>query len=323
LSSPHPLERARRQIVTLAQAVESTDPTQVGRALSALASSRRILAPLGWAIGTILLLFQGLSTIVVNWRLTLIELVPAIWIGLTWWDLRVHALHKLELSPVHGAVLVGVAVGVIVVTVACYWCNAVFAMVVEPGHPRSIRQAFRKTRGHARYLNTWGLGVGIAHALASTLVVRTGLFAFLLAIGAVALVMMISFVTVPARLLGLTTRRPLPQKVSSAAVGGAISAVAQAPGFLLNRAGLLLLGVHLLIVPGIAVFAVGVALQTAAVSSVSAVKLSTQFVGAARKDDGPATGVPSVGDGRPEQDGSGDGRRQPYPPVDLGSSPSL
>lgn len=283
------LGSARRQVVTLAHAVVSTDPAQVGRALSALASSRRILAPLGWALGTIILLFQGLRTIVVNWRLTLIELIPAIWIGLTWWDLRVHALHKLELTEVHGAVLVVVAIGVIGITVACYWCNAVFAMVVEPGHPRSIREAFGSARGHARYLNTWGLGVGIAHAIVSTLVVRTGLFAFSLAIGAVALVMMISFVTVPARLLGLTTRRPLPQKVSSAAVGGAVSAVAQAPGFLLNRVGLLLLGVHLLVVPGIAVFAIGVALQTAAVSSVNAVKLSTQFVGAARHGGGSAT----------------------------------
>ena len=41
-----------------------------------------------------------------------------------------------------------------------------------------------------------------------------------------------------------------------------------------------MLGVHLLVVPGIVVFAAGVALQTAAVSSVSGVKLSTQIVGA-------------------------------------------
>lgn len=280
-------------MVTLAHAVVSTDPEQVGRALSALASSRRILAPLGWALGTILLLFQGLRTIVVNWRLTLIELLPAIWIGLTWWDLRVHALHRLELTPVHGAVLVVVATGVIAITVVCYWCNAVFALAVEPGHPRSIREAYGSARRHARYLNTWGLGVGIAHAVASTLVVRTGLFAFSLAIGAVAVVMMISFVTVPARLLGLTTRRPLPQKVSSVAVGGAISAVAQAPGFLLNRVGLLFLGVDVLVVPGIILFVVGVALQTAAVSSVSAVKLSTQFVGATHYGGlvGPGEGV--------------------------------
>ena len=135
LSRHHPLGSARRQVVTLAHAVESTDPAQVGRALSALASSRRILAPLGWALGTILLLFQGLRTIVVNWRLTLMEHVPAIWIGLTWWDLRVHALHKLELTEVPGAILVVVAIGVIGITVACYWCNAVFAMAVEPGHP--------------------------------------------------------------------------------------------------------------------------------------------------------------------------------------------
>ena len=280
MSPTHPLNKVRQQVANLAGAVVSADPTRVESALSALASSRRILAPLGWTLGTIMLLFQGLRTVIVNWRFTLIELVPAIWIGLTWWDLRVHALHKLALSPVHGVALVVVAVGVIAITVACYWCNAVFAMAVEPGAQRSLGDAWAKTRHHARYLNTWGFGVGFAHAIASTMVVRTGLLGFSIAIGVVALVMMISFVTVPARLLGLTTRRPLPQKVSRAAVSGAVGAVAQAPGFLLNRVGLLLLGVHLLVIPGIAVFAVGVALQTAAVSSVSAVKLSSEFVGA-------------------------------------------
>ena len=187
----------------------------------------------------------------------------------------------MELSPVDGVALVVVAVGVIGITVACYWCNAVFALAVEPGTDRSIREAYAMAKEHARYVNSWGFGVGIAHALASTVAVRTGLLAFSLSIGAVALVMMVSFVTVPARLLGLTTKRPLPQKISSAAVGGAVSVIAQTPGFLLNRIGLLMLSVHLLLVPGVAVFAVGVALQTAAVSSVSAVKLSAQFVGAA------------------------------------------
>ncbi len=128
-------------MANLAGAVVSADPTRVESALSALASSRRILAPLGWTLGTIMLLFQGLRTVIVNWRFTLIELVPAIWIGLTWWDLRVHALHKLALSPVHGVALVVVAVGVIAITVACYWCNAVFAMAVEPGAQRSLGDA--------------------------------------------------------------------------------------------------------------------------------------------------------------------------------------
>ncbi len=60
------MDRARQQVAFLARAVVSSDPQQVEGALSALASSRRTVAPLGWALGTIILLFQGLRTIVVN-----------------------------------------------------------------------------------------------------------------------------------------------------------------------------------------------------------------------------------------------------------------
>ena len=39
-------------------------------------------------------------------------------------------------------------------------------------------------------------------------------------------------------------------KISGTAVGGLLSVVAQTPGFLLNRIGLLLLGVQALFIPG-------------------------------------------------------------------------
>ena len=240
----------------------------------------------GWTLGTLLLLFQGVRTIVSNWRLTLVELTPAVWIGLTWWDLRVHALRKLELTAVHGLGLVVVAVGVIGITVTCYWCNATFAMTLEPDASGSIRDAFTSARRHAHFINAWGFSVGIAHAIVSTVLVRAGLLTFSAALAAVATVMMISFVTVPARLLGGTADRTMSMKISGTAVGGLLSVVAQTPGFLLNRIGLLLLGVQALFIPGIAIFAVGVALQTAAVSSVSAVKLSTEIVGKTAPDQG-------------------------------------
>ena len=96
----------RDRIAVLAQSVVSSDPAEVTRALAGLAKSRRILAPIGWSLGTLLLLFHGPRTIVVHWRLTLIELVPALWIGLTWWDLRVHALGNLQPTVLHGMEMV-------------------------------------------------------------------------------------------------------------------------------------------------------------------------------------------------------------------------
>jgi hypothetical protein len=255
------------------------DPSQVQARLEALTRSRSWLAPLGWTIATLVLLFQGLKLIVSNWRLTLVELVPAVAIGLTWWDLRTHLLGRLPLASLDGAgVAFGVAVGVVVVTVVAYWCNGVFAVAISGPGAMPLRDAYRRARTHRRYLNAWGIGVGVAHALVSTVLVRFGLLWFSLGIFAVALVMTVTFVTVPAHVVGLRTRPELSAKVRGAAVGTALGVVANMPGFALNRIGLLMIGVGVLRVPGIVLFAIGVALQTAAVSSMRALRLTTSFV---------------------------------------------
>lgn len=269
----------RHRLVELVRGIVSARPDDIESALEGLAASRWWLAPLGWIIGTLVLLFRGVKVIIVNWRLTLVELVPAVWIGLTWWDLRVHLFGVRNLAVVHDLALVAVAVGVVAITVVSYWCNAVFAFAVEdPGGPL-LRPAFRQARTHHRFVNAWGFGVGIAHAFVSTVVTRLGLFWFTLGMAGVAVVMMTTFVTVPAALVGRRVQRPWPQKVSGAAVASTLGVVASTPGFVLNRLGLLLLGFPVLRIPGLVVFAIGVALQTAAVSSVSAVKLTSQFVG--------------------------------------------
>ena len=131
---------------------------------------------------------------------------------------------------------------------------------------------------HRRYLNAWGLSVGSAHAVVSTVLVGFGLLWFSLGIFAVALVMTVTFVTVPAHVVGLRTHADLRDKAKGAAIGTVIAVVASMPGFALNRVGLLMLGVGVLRVPGLLLFAFGVALQTAAVSSMNALMLTTQFV---------------------------------------------
>ena len=66
-----------------------------------------------------------------------------------------------------------------------------------------------------------------------------------------------------------------------AAVGGALAAVAATPGFIFDRAGLLLLGVPSLRIVGFALLSIGVALQIAGTSGVKSVKLSARFNAAA------------------------------------------
>jgi hypothetical protein len=68
---------------------------------------------------------------------------------------------------------------------------------------------------------------------------------FSLVLGAVLTVMVISYVAVPARIIGIKSRKlPPKEAIGRAAAGGTLSAVAITPGFLLGRAGLILLGLQ-------------------------------------------------------------------------------
>ena len=100
---------------------------------------RRYLAPLGYIAGGFALLFDGLKLLILNWRLTLIEIVPALWIWFTFWDLKAHYLKGRELYLVRGPLALAVAAVVVLITVAAYWCNAVFAFAVSGPRPPLIR----------------------------------------------------------------------------------------------------------------------------------------------------------------------------------------
>lgn len=270
----------------VAVAVRDAEPTKVEAALEGLGESRRLFAPVGFAAGVIVLFFDGLKSLVLNWRLALVELVPAVWIWFTFWDLKQHFLHGRTFAYIHGPTALAVAAGAVLVTAAAYWCNVVFAFAVSGPKPPKVLPAIREANHHLRLILGWGLLVGVAHAACTVYFSRWGKWWFSLFLTGVVVVMVVTFVSIPARIIGVQQKLPLKQKATSIAVGGAISAAVVSPGFLLNRLGLLMIGVRVLLIPGIIVFSIGVALQTAGTTTAKAVKLGSHL-----GKPGPASGA--------------------------------
>src|SRR5438270_8156339 len=94
--------------------------------------------------------------------------------------------------------------------------------------------------------------------------------------------MMVSYVAVPARLIGAKPKQTPREKLSSTLVGGALSATVCTPPYLLGRIGVLMLGSSALLIPGIIVFALGLTLQAGATGAVRAIKLSATLTAARR-----------------------------------------
>ena len=109
-------------------------------------------------------------------------------------------------------------------------------------------------------------------------VVRWGVFWFGLTLSSVIGVMMVCYVAVPARLIGMKTTHSKRDKLAASAVGGAIGAVVCTPPYVLGRVGLLLLGSSTLFVLGIVVFAVGLTLQAGATGAVKTIKMSAKLI---------------------------------------------
>ena len=75
--SPDAVARARR-----------VDDAMVEDAVLRLSRSRRWLAPLALAVGALAMLFEGVKLVFSNWRLTLVQVLPAMWIWLAMLDLK-------------------------------------------------------------------------------------------------------------------------------------------------------------------------------------------------------------------------------------------
>jgi uncharacterized membrane protein len=261
----------------LLRAISENDEAAVEAAVLELSRSRRIFAPLVFAVGAFGMLFQGLKLLFSNWRLTLIQILPAMWIWLAMLDLKAHVFKGHEFRAWSGAAQVALVLAVTVVTAGSFYLNAVFGFAIsQPGEPR-IRPAFGLARRHLATVLGVGVVVGVALGFAAIVVPRWGERWFAVSLGIVIGVMMFSYVTVPARILGIRSTGSRRDKLAASVVGGTLGALVCTPPYVLGRIGLLLLGSNVLFALGIALLVVGFALQAGATGAVKAIKMSAKL----------------------------------------------
>lgn len=252
------------------------DAHEVAESLRALGRRSPWLRPLVLAGNTLDALVRAVLVLLTTARLTLVELVPAVWIGAITWDWRVHASGELPLPEVHGTVVALVVVGVVLANLAAYWCNATLTFALLQPPPIEVRGAFAHARRHGALITSWALAIGTAHAFVSVVLSRTTVGWFGLGSSVIAIAQLYAIVALPVALAGLPRRHlPIRQRAVNAAVVGAITVVALAPGFALNRLALLLIGVGLPPV-GFLLLVIAVLVQVAATSSAHTVTLATK-----------------------------------------------
>jgi hypothetical protein len=269
---------AAELIKKLITAIRNGDETMVENAILGLSQRSRWLAPLALVVGAFAMLFQGVKLLVTNWRLTLVQILPAMWIWAAMLDLKAHVLHGREFHVVRGPLLIPILLAIASVTAGSFFLNAVFAFAISrPGRPE-IRPAFAQARGHLRTIVAWGFAIGLALGFATMVVDRWGTFWFALTLTVVVGVMMLSYVAVPARLVGVKSDRSTRDKVTATAVGGAIGAMVCSPPFVLGRVAILMLGSHTFRVLAVILLVIAVVLQTGATTATKAIKFSAKLV---------------------------------------------
>ena len=262
----------------LIKAINEGDDALVEAAVIDLSSRRRIYAPLGMVVGAFMTLFGGLKLLVFNWRLLLIQLLPAMWIWLAMVDLKAHVFHGKSFHTLHGiALLLGIAL-IALITVASAFLNAVFAFAVsQPGKPK-IRPAFAKAKEHQEIILGHGLVMGILLGVAALYVDRWGPPWFALSMSIMIGIMMLAYVTVPSRLIGVKPTASTTEKLKTTLVGGTIGAVVCFPPYAMGRIGILMLGNRFLFIPGIILLSIGITLEVGATSSIKAIKMSAKLI---------------------------------------------
>jgi putative flippase GtrA len=272
------VKRARE----LMDALRDADGGVVHQLVSNLSQSQRLLAPLALAVGGIDMLVSAVRMLVLNWRLMLVQVLP---VALTWlamYDLKAHALAGNSDPGLQGPILIAIALAIITVTAASFFMNSVFAFAVsQPGKPQ-VRPAITQARCHLGVILGSGAVVGLMLAVATTVISRDHRPWFVLALGAAIGVMMLGYVAVPARLIGIKPDASRRDKLSASIVAGAVGVAVAAPPYVLGRVGVLMLGVRLLFIPGLAVVTVAVALEAGAAVAVKSVKMISKLVAGER-----------------------------------------
>ena len=277
--APRPRPATRREKAgRLIHAIRQSNDAAVEQAVLRLSRARRLLAPLALAVGAVVLLFEGVKLLFANWRLTLIQVLPAMWIWLAMLDLKAHVLHGKSFHALRGPVVIPAVLAVAAITAAAFFLNAVFGFAIaEPGPPR-IRPAFTRARSSFKVVLGSGAAAGLGLGVSTVVFARWGQWWFAISLSIVIAVMMVCYVAVPARLIGVKATRSRRDKLALTAVGGAIGAVVCTPPYALGRIGDLMLGSRTLFIPGIIVLAIGLILEAGATGAVKVVKLSAKLL---------------------------------------------
>jgi hypothetical protein len=269
----------------LIAAIRENDERKVEDAVLQLAGTRRIFAPLALAVGAFVMLFNGLRLLVTNWRLMLVQALPAMWIWAATVDLKAHVLHGKEFNAIRGPIVVVLFAAVVLITIAAFYLNAAFAFAISQPGPPDLHAGFGQARQHVRAVAGWGSGIGLALAVATILAPRWGLGWFALLLGIVLAVMMMCYVAVPARIVGMQTAKPgktapsgRAARLAETAVTGLFGAIVCTPPYAIARGGLLLLGSSTLFLLGVVLLIVGLMLEAGATGAVKAIKVSAKLL---------------------------------------------
>ena len=261
----------------LVVAIRTGDDAMVESAVVSLSQRSRWLAPLAMLVGAFAMLFQGVKLLFTNWRLSLVQILPAMWIWAAMLDLKAHVLHGREFHVFRGPLLIPVVLAIAAITAAAFFLNAVFAFAISRPGPPEIRPAFGLARRHKWTVLSWGFGIGLALGFSTVVVQRWGLGWFALSLGIVVGILMFTYVLIPSRLVGVKATHSRKDKLTAAAIGGAVGAAVCSPPYFLGRLALLMLGSHTFRVLAVFLLLVAVVLQTGATSSIKAIKMSAKL----------------------------------------------
>ncbi len=162
--------------------------------------------------------------------------------------------------------------------VAALWCNSVFGFAITHERPQIMR-AIRQTRpsgaGSSRPAFLMGVVVTLGFAVIPRVEPEWVYYGFL---GGMYGIMLTALVVLPAWVIGIRRTHFGPvQTVQRWVTGWALGAVAMTPGFVVARAGGLLLEARGLEWLGYVMITVGAVLYAAGLSSVKAVTLSMKL----------------------------------------------
>jgi hypothetical protein len=200
------------------------------------------------------------------------------------YDLKLHVLRGSSFHSAHEGELIPIALLILAITVIALFLQVVFAFAIAQQGTPSIPPAFAEARRHSLAILISGGTVGVLLAAATTFGAQLKHPWFTLSLGATVALMMVVYLSLPARLLRLKEKRSTRDRVAATALGGLLAAVVSTPPYLLSRLGVLLLSSGVLAIPGYVLLTIGVLLQTGATGAVRAIRMSGALVSVKETD---------------------------------------